>query len=159
MKKFIKFLTCLLFAVVVGTTMCMCEHRQREVQSEDSTCVKKASYDKVFLDITDVTGFQKNMKDKLYYDSVFVNLSQNILIDVWSVCEAKGHCTQKDIVLEYLAHKDIYENIAKPKPEMNNNTDTLVSQNVDTIIDGKLYQLVKFSKTQVQDEGSNNNVR
>ncbi len=85
-------------------------------------CIK-ATANPTFTSLTEVKVAQKQLAEKYSVDEVFLNMPDNILNNVVNVCLNKNTViTKTDIVNEYRANKDVYDNLDSQPTSANNNT-------------------------------------
>lgn len=120
MKKLVIFLSALL-VISVGLLTCLVVNNdisftKRQKELNDSTSVVK-TLDKidnpVLTDETMVADFHASFTDNYKCGETFANMSNDVVVRVFRVLNATkpGKVYLADIVQEYLAHKDIYDNV------------------------------------------------
>lgn len=130
LKRFLKgyfaFLVVMVCAII---GLCSCDKVKNTVCSTsgvDSVYVAEyieAAENPTFTSISEVRIAQKQLAEKYSVDEVFLNMPDNILNNVVNVCLNKNTVfTKTDIVNEYRANKDVYDNLDLQPTSADNNT-------------------------------------
>lgn len=127
MKRLLKFSAFVLFAAL-SLTICSCSkdepkqpEQKQEVKAEPATFASQleAVINPAFTSVEDVVIFQSSLQSDLSIEASFLEIPVDVLKNVSNVLIAKnGRATKRDIVTEYKAQKDIYDNLTKFKPEI-----------------------------------------
>lgn len=88
--------------------------------------------------VSDVVNFHSTLTSNMAIDSTFMAMSELTIIDVASVLlKSNAFITKKDIVDEYVAHKNIYDGLPKPdNVETSTSTDPPIAK-VEIVNEGK----------------------
>ena len=88
--------------------------------------------------VSDVVNFHSTLTSNMAIDSTFMAMSELTIIDVASVLlKSNAFITKKDIVDEYVAHRNIYDGLPKPdNVETSASTDTPIAK-VEIVNEGK----------------------
>lgn len=85
---------------------------QEEVETADQAVEAIVNPD--LGSVSDVVNFYTTLRSNMYIDSMFMALPETTIIDVSSVLlKSTPTVTKKDIVEEYSAHRNIYDNLPK----------------------------------------------
>lgn len=102
----------------------------------------------LFTDVTQVLEDHRTFENVTYYDSVYLSMPEDILINVASVViRRNGSASIQDVVKEFLTNRQVYEllpqppaPITPPVPEQTRaDTTTTVA---DTVINGQPYKRI-----------------
>jgi hypothetical protein len=127
MKKFIKFSMglILLTLMVVGAGTCQsCQRHRYHIPDEEfkdkldqflPEALKNVS---AFTDVTDVMIYRQNAEWNHYVDSVFLQMTDQEIANVFSVLRKQMETVRiTDIVHEYNSNRRIYRNLPSAKDE------------------------------------------
>ena len=141
----------LLMCAVIGLTTDSCAHRS------DPTPEKQAEYDSTTAEMAqepqewaDPNAFVKAYKAWAENDSiqqVIYSMPETTLCAVCNVVK-RNHSkfTAKDVVTEYLAHKEIYDESAKAQPKIRSDDETSDTLSYDTIIGDHKVHVTEYTK-------------
>ncbi len=160
LRRFMGVVTSVLIAVLVFTlafVVSSCNPRSEKKQElcakhqNDSLYVVK-TIDEVlnptFKTVSEVCQYKERSAEEFYTDSLFIHMPNEVFINVATVVYNRDGILTKDAVIdEYIHGKSIYDNLRdKQLPK-----DTAYKrQTVDTIINGKHFQLVEKGETNVE---------
>lgn len=142
MKRLKFLLGLLLGAVMLLTTSC--HGRQpwsgRHYDSSDSTQIASIVKDAInpgFVDTKSMLEARANELEEKSIDSVWLYLSDQVLINVFSTLKGNEPVTKKDIVEHYKAHRDIFDKLPEsaPKPVDTAATDIGSRQDKDSVFE------------------------
>lgn len=142
MKRLKFLLGLLLGAVMLLTTSC--HGRQpwsgRHYDSSDSTQIASIVKDAInpgFVDTKSMLEARANELEEKSIDSVWLYLSDQVLINVFSTLKGNEPVTKKDIVEHYRNHRDIFDKLPEsaPKPVDTAATDIGSRQNKDSVFE------------------------
>lgn len=140
MKKFLsKFLMVLVAAFVMiaaNVTLTSCDKGKAMFTPTVESAQVKLCIDSIvnpaFTSATDAISLQNTLNANAYVDSIFMNLPEKTVRDVCSVLlKRRATVTKKDIVNEFVANRQIYENLPKngaptaDKPDVNKQSETI----------------------------------
>lgn len=116
-----------------------------------------------FATPADIIEYQQETAEELNIQSTFLDMPQAVIVNVATMCINKYGCvTVHKLVEEYLANKDVFDNLASPVPATSQpkNDPTVVEEpqtlvvdsgakklkatQIDTIINGQKVQLIKY---------------
>ena len=145
MKHFIKasLVVAVVWAVVVSMALSTssCEHKPDVTPVDTTTVISKPV--EQWSRVTDFLSWVNDETNSNYCDSIiFKAMSPEDLYNVATVVSSKNESfTKKDIVREFLDHKDVYSALRGKHM-----TDSIVCDTKDTIIDGVKVQLINTSR-------------
>ena len=121
-----------------------CHGRQpwsgRHYDSSDSTQIASIVKDAInpgFVDTKSMLEARANELEEKSIDSVWLYLSDQVLINVFSTLKGNEPVTKKDIVEHYRNHRDIFDKLPEsaPKPVDTAATDIGSRQNKDSVFE------------------------
>lgn len=142
MKRLKLLLGLLLGAVMLLTTSCHSRRpwSKRHYDSSDSTQIASIVKDAInpgFVDTKSMLEARANELEEKSIDSVWLYLSDQVLINVFSTLKGNEPVTKKDIVEHYKAHRDIFDKLPEsaPKPVDTAATDIGSRQDKDSVFE------------------------
>lgn len=142
MKRLKIFLGLLLGAVMLLTTSCHGRRpwSERHYDSSDSTQIASIVKDAInpgFVDTKSMLEARANELEEKSIDSVWLYLSDQVLINVFSTLKGNEPVTKKDIVEHYRNHRDIFDKLPEsaPKPVDTAATDIGSRQDKDSVFE------------------------
>ena len=130
MKKiaFIRLLLPVLLATAIVLTSCNRILNSHESPPKEE--VEPQTIEEQYTTPDQLASLQDAMIDAEYINRAFVDMPGYILYNVASVCINKfGKTTKKQVVIEYDANKEIYDNLKSPPDSMNTETTSTPSSN------------------------------
>lgn len=124
-----------------------------QAQKLDSLLVDQRAQDAqdpTFTAVEDLLAYQSKLIESYSLDSAFRAMPKAVLLNVSTVCLKKyGSINKKTILEEYNKNKDVYYNLPEkvednPIPPDTTGEQKLSKVYVDTVIDGKPAQLIKY---------------
>ena len=108
-----------------------CNWMRNSVESPPKEEVEPAkNFEEQYTTPDQLAFLQAAMIDAEYINRAFMDMSGNILYNVASVCINRfGATTKKQVVIEYTANKEIYDNLKSPPDSMNTETTSTPSSN------------------------------
>ncbi|MER2007636.1 MAG: hypothetical protein ABS939_09305 [Psychrobacillus sp.] len=113
---------------------------ERHYDSSDSTKIASIVKDAInpgFIDTKSMLEARANELEVKSIDSVWLYLSDQVLINVFSTLKGNAPVTKKDIVEHYKAHRDIFDKLPEsaPKPVDTAATDIGSRQDKDSVFE------------------------
>lgn len=160
LKRFVDIIMATLIMVLMFTLAFIassCDSRSKRKQEvytkhqNDSLYVVKI-IDKVlnptFKTVSEVCQYKERSAKEFYTDSLFIHMPNEVFINVATVVYNRDGILTKDAVInEYIHGKSIYDNL---KDKQLPKDTTYKRQTVDTIINGKHFQLIEKGETNVE---------
>lgn len=160
LKRFIDIVMCVLIVILMLTLAFIassCDQGLEKKQEpyakhqNDSLYVVK-TIDEVlnpkFKTVNEVCQYKKRSAEEFYTDSLFIHMPNKVFINVATVVYNRDGILTKDAVInEYIHGKSIYDNLIDKQSQKDT---TYKKQTIDTIIDGKHFQLIEKGETNVE---------
>lgn len=130
MKKFLYAACGVIIMLLVAIFAYSCEEVKRHLTEDKAEYVLSemgveqyvdSIMNPEFSELSEVLSEQNIMVGEAYTDSVFIHIPPEILRNVATVVLKRGSATKNQIVMEYLANKDIYESLPPPEEKSTSN--------------------------------------
>lgn len=151
MKKYKEALLALfglLICAIVGLSMDSCAHQSKTQEEMDSLTASCASQEPTWADPESYVKATQAWAEKTRNDSIIRSIPEETLLTIAKVVR-KTHetFTDKDIIAEYNAHKDIYSEV-QHAPEYEKEVTRVNSNATDTLSYDTMYNGVKVHVTE-----------
>jgi hypothetical protein len=116
MKRLLRFLGAMLLTVMLTIPLASCEQvgSITRPKNDAGTKVLKEIINPDFTSVNDVLVYHSNIVEEYLIDETFRDMPQELLCNIATVCLKKvTPVTKKDIVYEYLAHQEVYDNLPR----------------------------------------------
>ena len=161
-EKFVKnrfigivtFVTCIIVLFMAALVVTSCDHqseRKQQIRTErrnDSVYIARTideALNPTFDNVQEICKYKERCAEESCTDSIFINMPYETFINVATVVYNRdGSLTKNAVITEYLHGKTIYDNLQRKQLRED---DIYEKHTVDTIIDGKYFQLVKEGVT------------
>lgn len=150
----VTLVTCIILLFMTALVVTSCDHRserKQQIRTErcnDSVYIARTideALNPTFDNVREICKYKERSVEESTTDSIFVHMPDEVFINVSTVVYNRdGSLTKNAVVTEYLHGKAIYDNLQRKQPHED---DIYEKHTVDTIIDGKHFQLVKEGVT------------
>lgn len=149
-EKFVKnrfigivtFVTCIIVLFMAALVVTSCNRRN------DSVYIARTideALNPTFDNVQEICKYKERYAEESCTDSIFIHMPHETFINVATVVYNRdGSLTKNAVIAEYLHGKTIYDNLQRKQLLEDY---TYEKHTVDTIIDGKHFQLVKEGVT------------
>lgn len=123
MKRLLSLLG-VIATLMIAVTLGSCNHRSGFHDDGDSTAVGNQPTEQTFASVNEVLLYQQNLAEDLEMQDIFLSMKRETIEDVVNVLKNREvSITVKNIVNEYRAGKQIYDNLETPNdPKQDNDT-------------------------------------
>lgn len=164
-EKFVKnrfigivtLVTCIVLLFMMALVITSCDRRYEREQQICTECYNDSVYiaqtiDKAlnptFDNVQEIYKYKERSAEESCIDSIFIHMPNETFINVATVVYNRdGSLTKNAVITEYLHGKTIYDNLQRKQLYED---DIYEKHTVDTIIDGKHFQLIKEGVTNVK---------
>ena len=138
----------LLICAIVGLSLHSCAHQSKTQEEMDSLTANYASQEPTWADPESYVKATQAWAEKTRNDSIIRSIPEETLLTIAKVVR-KTHetFTDKDIIAEYNAHKDIYSEV-QHAPEYEKEVTRVNSNVMDTLSYDTMYNGVKVHVTE-----------
>lgn len=161
-EKFVKnrfigivtFVTCIIILFMTALVVTSCDHRSerkqqiRKERRNDSVYIARTideALNPTFDNVQEICKYKERSAEEYCTDSIFINMPYETFINVATVVYNRdGSLTKNAVIKEYLHGKTIYDNLQRKQLREDY---AYEKHTVDTIIDGKHFQLIKEGVT------------
>lgn len=152
-EKFVKnrfigivtLVTCIIILFMTALAVTSCDHRN------DSVYIARTideALNPTFDNVQEICKYKERSAEESCTDSIFIHMPNETFINVATVVYNRdGSLTKNAVITEYLHGKTIYDNLQRKQLCED---DIYEKHTVDTIIDGKHFQLIKEGVTNVK---------
>lgn len=164
-EKFVKnrfigivtLVTCIVLLFMMALVVTSCDHRsgrKQQIRTErrnDSVYIARTideTLNPTFDNVQEICKYKERSTEESCTDSIFIHMPNETFINVATVVYNRdGSLTKNAVITEYLHGKTIYDNLQRKQLCED---DIYEKHTVDTIIDGKHFQLIKEGVTNVK---------
>lgn len=161
-EKFVKnrfigivtFVTCIIILFMATLVVTSCDHRSERKQQirterrKDSVYIARTidkALNPTFDNVQEICKYKERSAEESCTDSIFIHMPYETFINVATVVYNRdGSLTKNAVITEYLHGKTIYDNLQRKQLREDY---AYEKHTVDTIIDGKHFQLIKEGVT------------
>lgn len=150
----VTLVTCIILLFMTALMVTSCHRRidpdenSRFAQNNDSVYIARTideALNPTFDNVQEICKYKERSAEESCTDSIFINMPNETFVNVATVVyNREGSLTKNAVVTEYLHGKAIYDNLQRKQLCED---DIYEKHTVDTIIDGKHFQLVKEGVT------------